>query len=165
MVYFALVTLTISILASFIALVSCASTLHGKVVRVADGDTITVLADGNVQNKIRLNRIDAPEKKQAYGEASRKCLAGMVAGKVVQVRWEKKDRYGRILGDVFIGDVNVNLQMVQSGLAWHYKNYDDTEAFAVAEREAREKKVGLWKESDPTAPWEFRKQRMKKDTR
>ena len=105
----------------FLALTVGANELTGKVVRVSDGDTITVLDGGKVQNKVCLNRIDAPEKSQAFGEVSRKHLASMVAGKIVNVDWEKKDKYGRILWDITIGTTNVNLRMVQDGLAWHFK--------------------------------------------
>ena len=110
-----------------------AQMLQGKVVRVADGDTITILDATNTQNKVRLNKIDAPEKKQAFGEVSRKHLASMVAGKIVNVDWEKKDKYGRILGDISIGTTNVNLRMVQDGLAWHFKAFDNTPTYAQAE--------------------------------
>jgi endonuclease YncB( thermonuclease family) len=134
-----------------------AQTLQGKVVRVADGDTITILDATNAQNKVRLNKIDAPEKSQAFGEVSRKHLASMVASKNVQVEWTKKDKYGRILGDITIGTTNVNLRMVQDGLAWHFKAFDNTKEFAQAEIEAREKKIGLWKDANPIPPWEFRK--------
>lgn len=138
-----------------------AQTIQGKVVRVSDGDTITILDETKVQHKVRLNRIDAPEKAQAFGEVSRKHLATMVAGKFVKVEWAKKDKYGRILGDISIGDVNVNLRMVQGGMAWHFKRFDNTKEYALAESEARAKKIGLWKDADPIPPWEFRK--MKKE--
>ena len=137
--------------------VSGAATLEGRVVKVADGDTITVLDATNVQHKIRLNRIDAPEKRQAFGEASRRHLASFVAGKGVKVEWEKRDQYGRILGTVKIDGKDVNLQMVKDGLAWHYKHFDDTKAYADAETEARQKKLGLWRDAKPQPPWEFRK--------
>ena len=105
--------------------------------RVADGDTITILDEAKVQSKIRLNRIDAPEKSQAFGEMSRKHLATMVGGKDVRVEWAKKDVYGRIFGEVFVGEVNVNLKMVQNGLAWHFKAFDNSPTFAQAEIETR----------------------------
>ena len=91
-------TLIVSMLVMSLAL--NAQTIQGKIVRVSDGDTITILDEAKVENKIRLNRIDAPEKRQAFGEASRKYLATMVAGKSVKVEWAKKDKYGRILGEV-----------------------------------------------------------------
>ena len=153
-------TLIVSMLVMSLAL--NAQTIQGKVVRVSDGDTITILDEARVESKIRLNRIDAPEKRQAFGEASRKYLATMVAGKSVKVEWAKKDKYGRILGDVFVGEVNVNLRMVQGGMAWHFKRFDDTPIYAQAENEARAKKIGLWRDANPIPPWEFRKAKKEK---
>lgn len=152
-------TRALTIILSFFAvcLALSANTIQGKVVRVSDGDTITILDSANVQSKIRLNRIDAPEKSQAYGNASKNHLSNLVAGKAVKVEWDKKDKYGRVLGDVSIDGVNVNLKMVQDGLAWHFKRFDNTPTYAQAEEEARAKKIGLWKDPDPIPPWEFRK--------
>lgn len=153
------IALIVSLLVTSLAL--NAETLQCKVVRVADGDTITVLDATNTQNKVRLNKIDAPEKSQAFGEVSRKHLASFVASKEVKVEWASKDRYGRILGEVFVGTTNVNLRMVKDGLAWHYKHFDNTPTYAQAEEEARSKKIGLWKDPNPTPPWEFRKKGRK----
>ncbi len=98
-----------------------ADTLTGKVVKITDGDTLYVL-DGNYQqHKIRLAGIDAPERKQAYGLASRKHLASIVAGKRVRVKYQKRDRYGRIVGKVWVGDVDACLEQIKTGFAWHYK--------------------------------------------
>jgi micrococcal nuclease len=95
---------------------------EGKVVSVSDGDTIKVLKDGQ-QVKIRLAAIDCPEKKQPYGQKAKQFTADMVAGKVVKI-WEiDTDRYGRIVGFVFIGDKNLNKELLRAGLAWHYKQY------------------------------------------
>ena len=154
------IALIVSLLVTSLAL--NAEMLQGRVVRVADGDTITILDATNTQNKVRLNKIDAPEKSQAFGEVSRKHLASMVASKNVQVEWTKKDKYGRILGDITIGTTNVNLRMVQDGLAWHFKAFDNTKEFAQAEIEARGKKIGLWKDANPIPPWEFRKAKKEK---
>ena len=95
-------------------------TLKGRVVKVADGDTITVLDAANVQHRIRLDKIDAPEKSQPFGDAARKHLATFVAGKDVEIEWAKKDKYGRILGTVWAMipvRTDVNLQMVKDGFA------------------------------------------------
>ena len=129
----------------------------GRCTKVSDGDTITVLDAEKVQHKVRLDRIDAPEKKQAFGEKSKQHLSEMVFGKDVRVEWQKKDRYQRILGIVFIGEKDVNLQMVKDGFAWHYKFYDKTPAYAQAALDAREKKIGLWVDPNPIEPYEFRK--------
>lgn len=112
--------------------------IRGKVVGIADGDTITVLDAGKVQHKIRLEGIDAPEKGQAFGTKSKEAMSEKVGGEEVVVRWEKKDRYGRILGDVYLGDRHINLEMVEDGLAWHYKQYSKAKALAEAEDAARE---------------------------
>ena len=109
----------------------------GKVIRVADGDTITILDPSNTQLKIRLNKIDAPEKAQAFGQRSKQHLSDIVFGRSVTVTWDEKDRYGRILGTVWLDGRDINLQMVRDGLAWHYKRYDSTPAYAQAEADAR----------------------------
>lgn len=111
-------------LTAAILLLALTATVHaeeirGKVVSITDGDTITVLDAEKVQHKIRLEGIDAPEKGQAFGTKSKEKLSELVGEKEVAVRWEKKDRYGRILGDVHLDDRLINLEMVQDGLAWH----------------------------------------------
>ena len=154
------------VLAALVSVASFGETLKGRVVKVADGDTITVLVT-NVQHKIRLNRIDAPEKGQAFGNVSRQHLASFVARRDVEIEWEKKDKYGRLLGTVWV-DVpasstnaavrtDINLQMVKDGLAWHYKHFDNTKSYADAETAAHAAKRGLWKDPNPIPPHEFRK--------
>jgi endonuclease YncB( thermonuclease family) len=136
-----------------------AEMLQGRVVKVADGDTITVLDATNMQHRIRLDKIDAPEKSQPFGDSSRKHLAALVAGKIVEVEWTKKDKYGRILGTVWAMlpvRTDVNLQMVEDGFAWHYKHFDNTPSYAAAETSARKAKRGLWKDPAPIPPHIFR---------
>ena len=145
---------TLCLLLSFSLL---ADEIAGRVVRVADGDTITVLDAAQTQHKIRLQGIDAPEKKQAFGNASRKFLSGLVANREVRVTYTKRDRYGRILGMVFIDGKDANLEMLKAGLAWHYKKYDSKPAYAQAESEARAAKRGLWQDKSPIEPESFRK--------
>ena len=141
------------------------SDLVGRVVKVSDGDTITILetpvgaaprADRPVQHKIRLQGIDAPEKSQAYGDAAQRYLAGLVAGQEVRVAWNKRDKYNRILGTVYIKRAEVNLAMLRAGYAWHYKKFDSTPAYAQAESEARAARRGLWAGLDPIPPEQFR---------
>ena len=129
----------------------------GKVVSIADGDTITVLDSSDTQRKVRLQGIDAPEKTQAFGTKSKENLSDKIFGKQVLVKWKEKDKYGRILGEVFSGTRHINLQMVQDGMAWHYKNYSNDETLSAAEESARSEKRGLWADKDPVPPWEFRK--------
>ena len=86
-----------------------ALTIEGRVVGVADGDTITVLDNTNTQHKIRLAGIDAPEKKQPFGNVSKKSLSDLVYGKQVSVDYNKQDRYGRTVGKVMAEGVDANL--------------------------------------------------------
>lgn len=99
------------------------SVLAGRVVGLADGDTITVLDTSLVQHKVRVAGIDAPEKGQPYGNRSKGSLSSLVMGKSVQVQWHKKDRYGRVVGQVSVGGVDAGLEQVRSGMAWHYRAY------------------------------------------
>lgn len=143
-----------------------AAQLKGKVVKVSDGDTITVLDSSKKQHRIRLTGIDAPEKKQPFGERSRQSLASMVAGQIVTIEWEDQDRYGRILGKVITPDgQDANLVQIQRGMAWHYKQFEKTrprnesKAYAAAQEDAKAKAIGLWKDKNQTPPWEWRKDR------
>jgi endonuclease YncB( thermonuclease family) len=152
-------------LAALLALclsVAHAESLSGKVIRVSDGDTITVLDLGNQQHKIRLMGIDAPEKAQPFGNKSRESLASMIAGRNVIVEWRKRDRYGRRVGQVFADSHDVGLVQIERGMAWHYKAYEreqrpeDAQAYAHAELEAKAARRGLWYESGPIPPWDWR---------
>ncbi len=154
------------ILAAFLLLAAptaFADTLTGKVVKVADGDSITILDNTNAQHRIRLQGIDAPERKQAFDNASRKHLASLVAGKTVTVKWDKRDRYGRIVGFVIVDGQDVNLAQVRAGMAWFYRYYqkelsrENRKLYAQTEDEARANKKGLWQDKNPIPPWEHRK--------
>ena len=134
-----------------------AETYKGKVVRVADGDTITVLRDKRPQ-KIRLHGIDTPEKAQAFGQQAKKFTTALVAGKVVRVKVMATDRYGRTVGVVHLGAKCLNEALLRAGLAWHYKQYSKSKRYAALEVEARRKKRGLWAHKDPTPPWLWRRQ-------
>jgi endonuclease YncB( thermonuclease family) len=127
----------------------------GKVVSVADGDTITVLV-GKEQHRIRLEGIDCPESRQDFGTKAKEAIAGKVFGKEVTIKWKARDKYKRILGDVYLGDRHINLEMVQEGWAWHYTQYSKDAQLAKAEKEAKEARKGLWAAPNPIPPWEFR---------
>lgn len=148
-----------------LANISIADTLQGRVVGVTDGDTVTVLDASNMQHKIRLMGIDAPEKKQAFGNRSKESLSALVFSKQVTVEYNKKDKYGRTVGKIIVDGIDANLEQVKSGLAWHYKKYqkeqtvDDRSLYAQAEVQAREGRRGLWNDAQPTPPWDWRKQK------
>lgn len=133
-----------------------AEEFEGKVISVMDGDTIKVLVNSR-QIKVRLFGIDAPERKQAYGKQSEKTLKSLVWKKQVKVQVKDTDQYGRIVGVVFLNDLNVNLEMVRRGMAWVYRDFNRDETYLEAEAIARKSEVGLWREKDPTPPWIFRK--------
>lgn len=135
--------------------------ITGKVIRVADGDTITILDAQNTQNKIRLYGIDAPEKVQDFGNKSREKLASLVAGKNIDVMVMDIDRYGRSVGRIKIGEQEVAEEMLKAGMVWLYVNYckiPECKQWKQLENQARNAKIGLW--SNPTAqePWIWRKE-------
>ena len=147
----------IAFLAAFMCISACSgAVLTGRVVRVADGDTITVLDAANAQHKIRFHGIDAPESHQAFGQKSKQHLSHYVFGKDVAVTWKSKDKYGRILGTVWLGSTDINLQMLHDGYAWHYKRFDSNPVYSAAESEARAARRGLWIDPNPILPEQFR---------
>lgn len=132
------------------------ATWTGKVVGVADGDTITVLHDGKGE-RIRLYGIDCPEKRQAFGKRAKQFTSKMVYGKNVEVRPVTTDRYGRTIAWVYVDGTCLNEELLRAGLAWHYKRYSSERHLAALESEAKLRRAGLW--SDPYAipPWDFRR--------
>ena len=137
-----------------------AETIEGKVVGVHDGDTITLLTGNEIQHRIRLSEIDAPETSQAFGTQAKKQLSKKIFGKMVGVEYQGKDRYGRIIGKIYLGKIGkrwINKEMVVEGFAWHYKQYSTDMKLAQAESIARVNRRGLWADNNPTPPWEFRR--------
>ena len=141
----------------------CANTITGRVVGIADGDTLTVLDATNTQHKIRLAGIDSPEKKQPFGQHCKQSLSDLAYGRTVSVETNKRDRYGRLIGKVLVDGEDVNLEQVRRGCGWHYKQYqneqplDDRLAYNAAEESARAARVGLWAVHGPVAPWDWRR--------
>lgn len=153
------------------ALPTSAEVLLGKVVHVADGDTVTVLDAQRVQHRVRVAGIDAPEKGQAFGQRSKENLTQLVAGRQAEVIFSKHDRYGRIVGKVLVAPdacagtcprVDAGLSQIEAGMAWHYKQYaaeqapGDRAGYAAAEERAHARRSGLWADPKPTPPWEWR---------
>lgn len=143
--------------------VASAETLTGRVVGVSDGDTITILQAGNVQAKIRLAGIDAPEKRQPFGQVSKAALSDLVFNRTVTVGVQDTDRYGRKVGWVSLEGADINAVQVKSGMAWVYRRYIDQSsvygrALLAHEDNARAARRGLWQDPAPVEPWDFRKQ-------
>jgi endonuclease YncB( thermonuclease family) len=136
-----------------------ADTLEGNVVKIADGDTLTLLTSTNEQVKIRLAGIDTPEKKQPFGNKAKQALANLAFQKQALVEVETKDRYGRTVGVVFVDGLNVNAELVKQGMAWVYRKYTDDKRLYTLESEAKQAKRGLWLDENPIPPWEWRRGR------
>ena len=131
-------------------------TLTGKCIGISDGDTVKVLV-GKTQVKVRLEGIDCPESHQDYGTKAKQFTAKLVFGKEVTVKVTDTDRYGRTIGRIYVDGKDVNLALVEAGLAWHYKAYSKEKALADAETAARAAGKGLWSQPNPTPPRLFRK--------
>jgi endonuclease YncB( thermonuclease family)/methylphosphotriester-DNA--protein-cysteine methyltransferase len=136
--------------------------IEGKVIDVHDGDTVTVIDRNNKKFHIRLQGIDAPELKQEFGARSQQNLSRLVLGKQVTVYWSKVDKYRRTVGTIVLDGQDMNIEQVKAGLAWHFKKYADEQdakdrvTYAAAEQQARAAKLGLWQDSNPTAPGDWR---------
>lgn len=137
------------------------NTVVGTVTKVHDGDSIHITPSGDKRVIVRLAGIDAPELAQAFGLESRNKLRSLILRRKAEARCHKTDRYKRQVCVVYRGNTDINLQMISSGLAWHYKQYEKEQtteqrkAYSRAERKARRSKAGLWS-ADHIAPWEFR---------
>lgn len=139
---------------------SASADVSGRVVRVLDGDTVEILETGNRVTRVRLAGIDAPEKSQPFGQRSRQALSSMVAQRTVTVTGGDTDRYGRLLGTVWLDAKDVNAEQIRKGLAWAYRYHGKPikPDYAALEDEARRLAIGLWSAPGQTEPWRWRKQ-------
>ncbi len=163
----------------FIALLSSnlsfANDIFCKVVGITDGDTIKCLTSDKKQIKVRLYQIDAPESKQAFGSKSKQALSNLVFNKDILLELHGKDKYRRTLGTIYFSQqvecrdhpsfgycvnpkgYDINLEMINQGMAWYYPFAKKNKQYKQAEEQAKKKKVGLWADKTPVAPWEFRR--------
>ena len=162
-------TLLGGLLALFLSVVAQglhADILAGRCVAVFDGDTIVVRDTHRKRHEVRLQGIDAPEKGQRYGSISKSNLSALVYQKQVVVDWDKRDRYGRLVGRVTSNGVDASRTQLEAGLAWVYREYldelplSDRKLFLQAESTAQHKRLGLWHDRDPTPPWVWRHRAM-----
>ena len=134
--------------------------ITGRVVGITDGDTVTVIEQdqGKINRfTVRLYGIDAPEKQQEFGTKAREYLSKLIFDKYVRVHFREIDRYGRIVGRIYDGEKEINVQMIAAGMAWHYRQYSADKEYSDAETKARELKAGLWSSPVPVPPWQWRK--------
>lgn len=131
--------------------------LTGRVVGITDGDTLTLLDPSNQQLTIRLAEIDAPERSQPWGRQAQRTLSDLAFGKSASVQQTDTDRYGRIVGRVFVEGQDVNRAMVEAGAAWAFRRYLTDETLLATEERARRSGVGLWSvtQQEPVPPWEW----------
>lgn len=157
----------VAIALTALASTSQADNLTGRVVGIADGDTLTLLDASNTQHRIRLAGIDAPEKGQPFGQVCRQSLSDLAYDRMVAVEASKLDRYGRVIGKVLVEDRDANLEQIRRGCGWHYKKYQNEQilsdrlSYGKAEETARVRGVGLWADAEPVPPWEWRKAQRK----
>ncbi len=144
------------------ARVPARETISGRVVQVHDGDTVSLRTDDGAPVKARLFGLDAPELDQPHGPAAKRFLAGLVAGRPVRAEPRDRDRYGRLLGRIFLGNRPVDQEMIGQGWAWVYEKYclePHCEELRAAQATARRKGLGLWQDQDPVPPWVWRRER------
>jgi endonuclease YncB( thermonuclease family) len=148
--------LVLAVLLLLPALAPAAEPFTAQVVRVKDGDTIVVL-HGNQQIDIRLEGIDCPELRQAFGQRARQATSGLTQGKTVTVHPTGTDRYERTLANIILPDGrNLNQELVRQGWAWWYRKYSKDQGIGKLEAEARAAKWGLWADPNPIPPWDWR---------
>ena len=130
----------------------------GKVVGISDGDTLTLLTPEKQQVKVRLAEIDTPESRQPYGTRAKQALSDLAYGKEARVVVQDTDKYGRTVGRVYVGGVDVNAELVRQGAAWVYRQYAKDQSLYALENEAKAAKRGLWAlpEAERVPPWEWR---------
>lgn len=132
--------------------------LRGQVQRVADGDSFTLIDSVGRQVEVRMHGIDAPERNQPHANVARSTLQRLLEGQAVEIEVLDEDNYGRQVGVVYRAGENINLTMVEAGHAWWYEYYaSDNQALAEAQRAAVQRRLGLWAEPNPVAPWDWRR--------
>lgn len=145
--------------------------VEGVVEHVSDGDTFIIRDDGGSKFTVRMQGIDAPEKGQAFGDRAKSILTGLILKKRVRVIPTKTDQYRRLVGSVELDGRDVCLELLERGAVWHFARFDSElpeglgERYEEAEKRARSKRAGIWAESDPIPPWEFRDRRRDDESR
>lgn len=151
------------------------SKLIGKIIKVADGDTVTLIDANGLKHKIRLLGIDAPELQQAHGQTAKRWLSDQALNQNLQVEVTDTDRYGRKVGKLLAQEknceskecpyhVDLNLKLIELGHAWWYELYQNNQPtndrilYKNAQAQAQQSQTGLWENKEPIAPWEWRQQ-------
>lgn len=134
------------------------SQTKGKVIKISDGDTITVLLKGKEQKKLRLAEVDCPEKGQAFGKNARQFTSDKVFGKTITFIETDKDRYGRSIAKVYYDKGKyLSEELIRAGMGWWYCAFSKNSSLGELQNKAQYQKVGLWQDVHAVAPWEYRK--------
>lgn len=158
----ALLRLCLLLIGGMLSAPAAAETLIGTVVYVSDGDTLLLRTPAGEKEWIRLAEIDAPEKDQPSGLEAKEALMQRVNGRNLEVDYENRDGYGRLIGNIHHDGYNLNAEMVRSGLAWVYRRYSVSPELLRFEQEAKAQRIGLWAKLNPVTPWEWRKKMKRK---
>jgi endonuclease YncB( thermonuclease family) len=170
------IRLFVALTISLVWFSTAAEVVQGRVIGVSDGDTVTLLQISGATKtprKIRISGIDAPEKFQAFGNVAKDAMSQLAYGSEALAECRTVDRYGRSICLVRVQGVDVGLRMIEQGLAWHYKQYANTQpreeaaSYAILENVSRVAKRGLWHDLDtaspPMPPWDWRKLKKNQD--
>ncbi|WP_347216330.1 thermonuclease family protein [Chryseobacterium sp.] len=134
------------------------SQTSGKVIKVSDGDTITVLLKGNTQKKLRLAEVDCPENGQPFGKNAKQFTSSQVFGKTVKFKETSTDRYGRSVAKIYYdNDKYLSKEVIKAGMGWWYFSYSKDDSLGKLQEKAQQKKMGLWQDVHAVAPWDYRK--------
>jgi len=132
--------------------------ISGKVIKIIDGDTYDLLTDDKRTIRIRMEGIDTPEKGMPYYKVAKNYLGNLCMNQTIKIENNGEDDYGRILAYSYLSDGSeLGHMMIEAGMAWHFKKYNDDEDLAALEVDARNNKVGLWADKCPIPPWEVRR--------
>lgn len=135
-----------------------------KVIGISDGDTVTVLLDGNIQKKLRLAEVDCPESGQPFGKNAKQFTSEQVFGKQITFVETDTDRYGRSIAKVYYNDGKyLSAELIKAGLGWWYYKYSNDKSLGDLQEQAKAQKLGLWQDANAVAPWEYRKMQREKN--
>lgn len=133
--------------------------LHGRVLRVVDGDTLDVRLSGG-RIRVRLQGVDAPEHDQPGGREATQFLRRHLNDRDVLLEPVTQDRYDRLVAVVRLGNLDLNRELVREGHAWAYRRYlrPEERELCRLEHQARQSGRGLWQGrlGPARAPWEHR---------
>jgi len=144
-------------LIQLVSATALAEEITGRIIKVSDGDTLTILVNGRDPIKVRLSEIDAPEKAQPFGQRSKQSLSELCFAKNAVIKTTGLDRYGRTIARVICAGTDANAEQIRRGFAWAYIKYLHDQSLLNLEKVAREAGRGLWIDNNPVAPWEYRK--------